>query len=74
MKYEHDLSSAALLVQAVQIFPPNIKEAWYMHTIRKNWRRRTILVFNEWLKDKAEAHERMKVTTTKTKDDESSQF
>ena len=71
LKYEHDLSSAALLGQAVQKLPPNMKEAWSMHTVKKDWSRPTLLDFNEWLKDKAEAHERMKVSATKLKNDES---
>ena len=73
LKYEHDLSSAALLGQAVQKLPPNMKEAWSMHTVKKDWSRPTLLNFNEWLKDKAEAHERMKISTTKPKNDESAQ-
>ena len=73
LKYEHDLSSAALLGQAVQKLPPNMREAWSMHTVKKDWSRPTLLEFNEWLKDKAEAHERMKISTTKPKSDESTQ-
>ena len=73
LKYEHDLSSAALLGQAVQKLPPNMREAWSMHTVKKDWSRPTLLDFNEWLKDKAEAHERMKISTTKPKSDESTQ-
>ena len=71
LKYEHDLSSAALLGQAVQKLPPNMKEAWSMHTVKKDWSRPTLLDFNEWLKDKAEAHERMKASATKPKNGES---
>ena len=73
MKYEHDLSSAAQLGQAVQKFPPNMKEAWSMHTVKNDWSLITLLDFNDWLKDKAEAHERMKISTTKPKNDESEQ-
>ena len=51
LKYEHDLSSAALLGQAVQKFPPNMKEAWSLHTVKKDWTRPTLLDFNDWLKD-----------------------
>ena len=42
-----------------------------MHTVKKDWSRPTLLDFNEWLEDKAEAHERMKVSATKPKNDES---
>ena len=73
LKYEHDLSSAALLGQAVQKLPPNMKEAWSMHTVKKDWSRPTLLDFNDWLKVKAEAHERMKVSTTKPKSEDSTQ-
>ena len=71
LKYDHDLSSATLLGQAVQKLPPNMKEASSMHTVKKDWSRPTLLDFNEWLKDKAEAHERMNVSATKHKNDES---
>ena len=73
LKYEHDLSSAALLGQAVQKLPPNMKEAWSMHTVKKELIRPTLLDFNEWLKDKAEAHDRMKISTTKLKSEENAQ-
>ena len=50
-----------------------MKEDWSMHTVKKSWSRPTLLDFNEWLKDKAEAHEMMKVSTTKSKKDEGAQ-
>ena len=31
-----------------------------MHTMKKEWLRPTMLEFNDWLKENAEAHERMK--------------
>ena len=71
LKYEHDLSSAALLGQSVQKLPPNMKEAWSLHTVKKDWSRPTLLDFNDWLKEKAEAHERMKMSSAKPKADES---
>ena len=43
-----------------------------MHTVKKHWLRPTLLDFNEWLKEKAEAHERMKVLGIKGKVDDSS--
>ena len=73
LKYEHYLSSAAILGQAVQELPPNMKESWSMHTVKKDWSQPTLLDINEWLKDKAEAYERMKVSTTKPKNVESAQ-
>ena len=40
-----------------------------MHTVMKDWSQQTLLDFIDWLKEKAEAHERMKVSTTKPKND-----
>ena len=50
-----------------------MKEAWSMRTVKEDWSRPTLLAFNDWLKDKAEAHERMKISTTKPRNDESTQ-
>ena len=44
-----------------------------MHTVKKGCSGPALLDFNEWLKDKAEAHERMKFSTTKPKNDEGAQ-
>ena len=63
LKNEHDLSSAALLGRAVQKLPSKMTEAWSLHTGKKDWTRPPLLDFNDWLKDKAEAHERMKVSS-----------
>ena len=48
-----------------------MKEAWSLHTVEKDWTRPTLLNFNDWLKDKAEAHKRMKVSSAKPKAGES---
>ena len=68
--YVQDLSSASLLGQAVQKLPPNMEEAWSMHTVKRSLDRPTLIDFNDWLKDKAEAHERMKTASGKVKGDE----
>ena len=70
LNYVQDLSSASLLGQAVQKFPPNLKEGWSMHTMRRDLNRPTLNDFNDWLKDKAEAHERMKASNGKPKVEE----
>ena len=70
LKYDHDLSSASLLAQAVQKLPPNMKEAWSLHVVKRNLARPTLLDFNDWLKEKAEAHERMKASSNKPKTEE----
>ena len=56
LNYNQDLSSASLLGQAVQNFPPNMNEAWSMHTMKDSLDRPTLVDFNDWLKDKVEAH------------------
>ena len=73
LSYNQDLSSASLLGQAVQKFPPNMKEAWSMHTMKRNLDRPTLVDFDEWLKDKAQDHERMKTASGNTKVDENTQ-
>ena len=53
--FNDDLKSVNLLNQAVSKLLPNLKEAWSMQTVRRQWHRPTLLDFNEWLKEKAEA-------------------
>ena len=36
MHLHQDLSSASFLVQATQKLPPNLKDAWSMHTVKKD--------------------------------------
>ena len=69
LNYVQDLSSATLLGQAVQKLPPNMKEAWSMHTVKRSLDQPTLIDFNDWLKDKAEAHERMKTASGKVNGD-----
>ena len=73
LNYNQDLSSASLLGQAMQKLPLNMKEARSMHTVRRSLDRPTLIDFNEWLKEKAEAHERMKTASGKPKSDENPQ-
>ena len=72
LNYENDLRGAAMLNQAVYKLPPNLREQWSMHTVVKDMLRPTLIDFNDWLKRKAEAHERMNVSgTSKPKAEES---
>ena len=71
LNYHQDLSSASLLGHAVQKLPPNMKEAWSMHTVKRTLDRPTLIDFNDWLKDKAEAHERIKSASLKPKTEDS---
>ena len=48
-----------------------MKEAWSLLTVKKDLTRPSLLDFNDWLKAKAEAHERMKVSPGKPEADKS---
>ena len=50
--------------------PPNFKEAWLLQTVRRQWHLPTVLEFNEWLKEKADGHERLKTINSKVKYEE----
>ena len=67
LSYDSDLKSAALLNTAVQKIPPNTKESWSLFTVKKHLVKPTLLDFNDWLKEKAEAHDLMKNTATKAR-------
>ena len=67
LSYDSDLRSAALLITAVQKLPPNMKESWSLFTVKKHWVKPTLLDFNDWLKEKAEAHYLMNNTATKAR-------
>ena len=67
LSYDADLKSASLLNQAVQKLPPNMKESWSLLTVKKHCVKPTLLNFNDWLKEKAEAHDLMKQSATKAK-------
>ena len=67
LSYDSDLKSAALLNTAVQKLPPNMKESWSLFTVKKHWVKPNLLDFNDWLKEKAEAHNFMKNTATKAR-------
>ena len=62
LSYDSDLKSAA-----VKKLPPNMKESWSLFTIKKLWVKPTLLDFNDWLKEKAEAHNLMKNTAIKAR-------
>ena len=70
LSFNDDLKSVNLLNQAVSKLPPNIKEAWSMHTVRHNWQRPTLLDFNNWLKEKAKGNERLRLLNSRAKNEE----
>ena len=72
LDYEEDLKSVSLLNQALSKIPPNMRESWSLFVVKRNWSRPNLIDFNNWLKDKAEAHEQMKNMAGKPKVEEPS--
>ena len=72
LSYDADLRSSSLLNRVVQKLPPNLKESWCSHIVKKQWLRPTLLEFNDWLQEKADTHDRMKAVNFKTKTNETS--
>ena len=72
LSYDADLKSASLLNQAVQKLPPNMKKSCSLFTVKKHWFKPTLLDFNDWLKEKAEAHDLMKQSATKARPEDNS--
>ena len=67
LSYDSDLKSTSLLNTAVQKLLPNLKESWSLFTVKKQWVKPTLLDFNDWLKEKAEAHDLRKQTSSKAR-------
>ena len=67
LSYDSDLKSAALLNTAVRKLPHNMKESWSLYTVKKHWVIPTLLDFNDWLKEKAKAHDLMRNTAFKAR-------
>ena len=63
LHYHQNLSSASLLGLATHKMPTDLIGSWSMHTVKKDWDYLTLLESNDWLKYKAEAHERMKLSS-----------
>ena len=68
--FEYDLKSTSVLNQVILKLPPNMKESWSLISVEKCWRQPTVLDFNDWLRDKAEAHELMRVSQNKSRPEE----
>ena len=49
-----------------------MKESWSLFTVKKHWVKPTLLDFNDWLKEKAEAHDLMKQSATKARPEDNS--
>ena len=48
------------------LYANNFKQAWSLYTVKRNYNSPNLLDFNNWLKEKAEAHERNKSFPGKT--------
>ena len=72
LDYEEDFKSTSLFNQALSKIPPNMRESWSLFVVKRNWSRPNLIDFNNWLKDKAEAHEQMKNMPGKPKVEEPS--
>ena len=72
LSYDADLKGAFLHNQTVQKLPPNLKESWSLFTVKKHWVKPTLLDINDWLKEKAEAHDLMKQSATKARPEDNS--
>ena len=57
--------SAMYRATDVQKLPPNMKESWSLFTVKKDWVKTTPLGFDDWLKEKAAAHNLIKNTASK---------
>ncbi len=69
--YEYDLNAASLLNEVISKLPPNLREAWSLHTVKAHLFQPTLIHLNRWLQERAEAHDRMQSATSfgKTKTD-----
>ena len=63
LHYNADLESATLLDKAIEKLPPNMKESWSFHTVKRSLYAPSLIDFNHWLEDKAEALERMHLSS-----------
>ena len=65
ISFDTGLKNASLLNMVVQKLPPNLKESWSLFTVKKEWVKPTLLDLNDWLEEKAEAHDLMKQFSSK---------
>ena len=65
LSLDSDLKSTSLLNTSVQKLPPNLKESWSPFTVKNCWVKPGLLDFNDWLKEKVEAHDLKKQTSSK---------
>ena len=49
-----------------------MKKSWSLYTVKRHWVKPTLLDFNDWLKEKAEAPDFMKQSATKATPEDNS--
>ena len=72
LHYNADLESATLLDKAIEKLPPNMKESWSFHTVKRSLYAPSLIDFNHWLEDKAEVHERMRPSSNYNRNQDNS--
>ena len=72
LHYNAGLESATLLDKAIEKLPPNMKESWSFHTVKRSLYAPSLIDFNHWLEDKTEAHERMRPSSNYNRNQDNS--
>ena len=67
LSYTKDLEGIALLNQALGKLPPNLKETWALHTVKRSLYQPSLIHSNDWLAEKVEAHWRMRANAPKSR-------
>ena len=57
--------SAMYKATDVHKLPPNMRESWSLFTVKNPWKKTILLDYNDWFKEKAEAHDLMKDSASK---------
>ena len=70
ISYTQDLEGVALLNQELGKLQTIMKESWALHTVKRSIYQPSLLHFNDWLAEKAKAHERMRANTPKNRNQE----
>ena len=60
LSYCANLKGVSLLNQALCKLPPNVRESWMMHTVKKHKYQPTLLHFSEWLSKKEKSTSALK--------------
>ena len=72
LDYEEDLKSISSLNQALSKIAPFMRKSWSLCVVKRNWSSPNQIDINNWLKEKADAHEQIKNVAGKPKVEEPS--